>query len=251
MRVGEVAEVAGVSVRTLHHYDDIGLLTPSGHSQAGYRHYDEQDLERLQQVLFYRELGFPLKEIVTILADPGQDALTHLRRQRELLLARRGILDAMVAAIEHAMEANRMGTALTPEERFEVFGEHDPAQHGDQVQQRWGDTDEFRQATARTSRYTKADWLLMKDESAANVQAFAAAMRAGAAGDSAAAMDAAEAHRQHISRWFYDCSSEVHRGLAALYLADERFARNYEGVAAGLSQYIHDAILANAARREN
>jgi DNA-binding transcriptional MerR regulator len=248
--VGEVAEVAGVSVRTLHHYDEIGLLTPSAHSRAGYRRYGERDLERLQQVLFYRELGFPLKEIVTILADPTRDALDHLRRQHELLLARRGRIDTMVAAVEQAMEARKMGINLTPQERFEVFGDRDPARYADEARQRWGDSDPYQQSTARTAAYRKDDWLEIKAESTAIVDAFAAAMRDGAPADSEAAMDAAQAHRAHISRRFYDCTYEIHRGLAEMYLADERFTRTYEDVAPGLARYVHDAILANAARHE-
>src|SRR6266571_6447941 len=86
--VGQVARLAAVSVRTLHHYHEIGLLTPSGQTPAGYRQYSADDLERLQRVLFYRELGFALDEIVTILDDPAIDAAAHLRRQRELLTRR-------------------------------------------------------------------------------------------------------------------------------------------------------------------
>src|SRR5205823_6930017 len=116
----------GVSVRTLHHYDEIGLLTPGDRSPVGYRRYSEQDLERLQQILFYRELGFTLEQIATILDDPRADAAAHLRRQHRLLVRRIERLQAMVAAVEFALEAQQVGISLTPEERFEVFGDHDP-----------------------------------------------------------------------------------------------------------------------------
>jgi DNA-binding transcriptional MerR regulator len=120
--VGKVAGFAGVTVRTLHHYDEIGLLSPSGRSSAGYRSYSDADLDRLQRILFYRELGFSLDAIATIVDDPGTDAQAHLKRQRELLTGRIEQLNRMVAAVERAMEANTMGNALTPEETFEVFG---------------------------------------------------------------------------------------------------------------------------------
>src|SRR5258706_1119719 len=142
--VGQVARLAGVSVRTLHHYHQIGLLVPEGHSPAGYRRYSNDDLERLQRVLFYRELGFALEEIVTLLDDPAIDAEAHLRRQHDLLTRRIERLEGMVTAVERAMEATKMGISLTPEERFEVFGEQDPAQHAEEVQQRWGDTDAYK-----------------------------------------------------------------------------------------------------------
>src|SRR5689334_23987956 len=162
--VGHVASLAGVSVRTLHHYDAVGLLVPSAHSPAGYRQYSEADLERLQRVLFYRELGFPLDEIKALLDDPTVDAETHLRRQRDLLTRRIGRLEAMVTSVDRAIGAWKMGNSLTPEERFEVFGEHDPTQYADEAEQRWGDTDAYKQSQERTSRYTKQDWLDIKAE---------------------------------------------------------------------------------------
>ena len=131
--VGQVAKAAGVTVRTLHHYDEIGLLSPSGRSAAGYRRYDDADLDRLQLIRYYRELGFPLDEITAILDDPASDPTAHLRRQHELLTGRIGKLQDMVAAIELAMEARRMNIKLTPEERFEVFGDHDPDQYADEA----------------------------------------------------------------------------------------------------------------------
>src|SRR5262245_31499382 len=138
--VGAVARLAGVSVRTLHHYDEIGLLTPSGRSDAGYRRYVDADLDRLQRILFYRELGFGLDDIRTVMTDGRADASVHLRRQHGLLLERIERLRRMAAAVEKALEAETMGIPLTPEERFEVFGDFDPDAHAAEVEERWGDT---------------------------------------------------------------------------------------------------------------
>jgi|SRR5579859_937283 len=246
--VGQVARLAGVSIRTLHHYHHIGLLEPSGHSRAGYREYADTDLERLQRVLFYKELGFPLEEIVTVLADPTTDRVAHLRRQHELLTQRIDRLRGMVAAVEKAMEAAKMGISLTPEERFEVFGDNDPAQYAEEVEQRWGDTDAYQQSTERTSRYTKEDWVRIKEAGADLNRRLAEALASGAPADSEVAMDLAEEHRRQINDTFYDLGYPMHRGLAEMYLADPRFTKTYEDVAPGLAQYLHDAILANAAR---
>jgi DNA-binding transcriptional MerR regulator len=246
--VGEVARLAGVTVRTLHHYDEIGLLTPSGRSDSGYRRYADADLERLQRVLFYRELGFGLDDIKSVITDDGADASAHLRRQHAMLLDRIRRLERMAAAVEKALEARTMGINLTPEERFEVFGDFDPDRHAAEVQERWGNTDAHRESARRTASYTKADWERMKAESGEPVDALVAALRAGRPAESTEAMDAAEGHRQHISRWFYDCTYEIHRGLAEMYVADPRFAATYETIAPGLAPYLRDAILANAAR---
>ncbi|MDQ0992235.1 MerR family transcriptional regulator [Streptomyces sp. V3I7] len=250
--VGQVAGFAGVTVRTLHHYDDIGLLTPGGRSHAGHRRYSDADLDRLQQILFYRELGFPLEEVAALLDDQATgkaDPRAHLRRQHELLTARIEKLQKMAAAVEHAMEARRMGINLTPEEKFEVFGEYDPDSYEEESLRRWGDTEPYRQSRRRVASYTKEDWLRIKAEGAGNTNAFVALMDAQVAPDSESATELAEQHRQQISRNFYDCTYEIHRGLAEMYVADERFAATYEQIRPGLAAYLKAAILANAARR--
>jgi DNA-binding transcriptional MerR regulator len=246
--VGSVARMAGITVRTLHHYDEIGLLSPNDRSEAGYRRYDDADLERLQRILFFRELGFALDEIKTVMADGSSDASAHLARQHAMLLDRIARLQRMAAAVEKAMEARTMGINLTPEERFEVFGDFDPDDHAAEVADRWGTTDAYRESQRRVARYTKADWERMKAESAEPVNRLVAAMKSGLPADSIDAMDAAEAHRQHISRWFYECTTEIHLGLAEMYVADPRFTATYEAISTGLAHYLHDAIKANARR---
>jgi MerR family transcriptional regulator, thiopeptide resistance regulator len=249
MNVGEVAALAGITVRTLHHYDRIGLLTPSQRTVTGYRRYTPADLDRLHRVLVYRELGFSLEEVATLLDAPDADPAAHLRRQHRLLRERIERTQAMVAAVEKEMEAQQMGISLTPEERFEIFGEHDPEQYEAEVEQRWGDTDAYRQSQRRTAAYTKEDWLRIKAEAADVERRFAEAMAAGVPADDARAMDIAEEHRQHIGRWFYDCPPAMHAGLGRMYVEDERFAATYERIAAGLAQYVSTAVQANAARR--
>ncbi|GAA3386733.1 MerR family transcriptional regulator [Cryptosporangium minutisporangium] len=246
--VGQVAKEAGITVRTLHHYDEIGLLSPSGRTSAGYRRYSYTDLERLQRILAYRQLGFGLEEIAAILDDSSVDPIDHLRRQHTLLTGKIDELQQMVAAVEKTMEARRMGVSLNPQEMFEVFGENDPTQYEEEVKERWGDTEAYRQSQQRTAQYTKDDWLTIKAEAAAIVERFRAAFLAGTPADSPEAMDAAEEHRQHITRWFYDCSYEIHRGLGTMYVEDDRFTVNYDSETPGLAAYLRDAIHANATR---
>ncbi|MDQ4036941.1 MAG: MerR family transcriptional regulator [Actinomycetota bacterium] len=247
--IGELADLAGVTVRTLHHYDRIGLLRPSQRTAAGYRCYTEADADRLAQILGYRELGFGLDAIRAVLDEPDIDLRAHLLRQRSLLSERIERLRRIVSAIDTTLEAHIMGTTgLTPAEKLEVFGDFDPDEHADEVQQRWGDTHAYRQSAARTKKYTKQDWQTIKAEGEAATNMLVAAMKAGLSATSSEAMDGAEQARQHISRWFYDCPVEMHRILADLYLADERFTATYEKIAPGLTQYVFDAIHANADR---
>jgi DNA-binding transcriptional MerR regulator len=246
--VGEVARLSGVSIRTLHHYDEIGLLSPHGRTKAGYRRYASEDLERLQQILCYRSLGFDLREIATILDDPHTDPLQHLRRQRELLESRIQDLGKQVRTVEKMMEAKKMGISLSPDEMFEVFGEHDPTEHADEVEQRWGKTDAFAESRRRTASYRKEDWKRLGQEAEEIGAGLAEALRSGLPPTSAAAMDLAEKARLHIDRWFYACSHEMHEKLGEMYVADPRFAKHYEDRQAGLAVYVRDAIAANARR---
>ena len=245
--VGELADLAGVTVRTLHHYDEVGLLRPSARSPAGYRLYDDADLLRLRQILFYRELDFPLDDIAAIVADQDVDAGAHLRRQHRLLRERIERMRSLVDAIEHEMEAQRLGISLTPEDQFEVFG---PDYHGEEwaaeAEHRWGDTDAWSRSNRRTSAYSKEDWLQIKAEADGIDQRFAELLRSGAPTDGATAIQTARAHRQHIARWFYDCPPAVHRGLGDMYVTDERFTAHYDAIEPGLAPYVRDAFAAEA-----
>ena len=244
--VGQVAALTHVTVRALHHYDDNGLLTPSERTEAGYRRYNAGDIERLRQLLVYRELGFPLDQIAALL-DGDADPQEHLRTQRQLLGGRITRLQAMVAAIDH-QEATRMGITLKPEERFAVFGNFVPEDHQPEAEERWGTSPAFAESQRRVARYTKDDWLRVKNEAGEIAGQLAAAMRAGVPAESVQAMDLAEAHRQHITRWFYEGTHQIHCGLGEMYVADPRFARHYEEQRPGLAAYLRDAILANAGR---
>ncbi|KUJ41333.1 transcriptional regulator [Streptomyces albus subsp. albus] len=246
--VGQVAGFAGVTVRTLHHYDEVGLLRPGSRSHAGHRRYDDADLDRLQQILYYRELGFPLDQVAVLLDDPATDPREHLRRQHELLTARITELTRMAAAVERAMEARKMGINLTPEEKFEVFGDRDPEEYAAESERRWGGTHSHQESQRRIARYGKEDWQRIQDDITAWGAKYRALMEDGAAPASAAAMDLAEAHRQHISRWFFDCHVKIHEGLGEMYVADPRFRSYYESMHPGLAEHLREAIRANSAR---
>jgi MerR family transcriptional regulator, thiopeptide resistance regulator len=246
--VGEVAELTGVTVRTLHHYDEIGLLRPKRRSDAGYRLYLSSDLERLQQILFYRELGFSLPDIQSVLENPVMNTAAHLLRQHRLLKERIDRLQSMLAAVEYTMEVERMGISLTPEERFEVFGNWSPDDYADEVEERWGGSEPYVESQRRAARYRKDDWLRIKEEGTSLDERFAAALLRGLPSDSPEAMAIAEEHRQQITRHFYDCSYQIHRGLAEMFVADDRFRTRYDEIAPGLAEFVRGAILANSDR---
>lgn len=248
MTVGDVAKLARVSVRTLHHYDELGLLEPSERTEAGYRLYTDSDLERLQQVLFYKELGFSLDEIDELMSDPEYDAVSALADQREMLEHQLQRTQAMIALIDRTMMSMEGVIQMTKEEMFEVFGDFDPAQYEDEVKERWGDTDMYAESARRTKKYGKADWQRFKDEQEEHGARMIATFEAGVAADDPRAMDLAEEARLQIDRWFYPLTREGHTHLAAMYIADPRFTATYEKMSVGLAQWWHDVIFANAAR---
>ncbi|MCQ4202672.1 MerR family transcriptional regulator [Streptomyces coelicoflavus] len=250
--VGQVSTFAGVTVRTLHHYDKAGLLSPSDRSHAGYRLYNEADLVRLQQILFYRELGFPLDEIAAIFKDPQVNPLERLRaRQRELNeeIAR---LQRLAEVAERAVEVQKTGVPLTPEERFEVFGEVAfDLSYATEAELKWAHSEGQREAMARADAHTKEDWRRLMDEAGAWRAELLAAFDEGQPSDGERAMDLAEEHRLHIARWFTSCPPDMHRRIADDFVADPRaFALVVppSQQRPGLAVYTRRAVYANAAR---
>lgn len=253
MTVGETASATGVTVRTLHHYDQIGLVSPAARSTAGYRLYCATDIDRLQQVVAYRRLGLGLEDIAAALADqdPAPGRRRALVRQRELVEEKITELTRLLAALDTALEKDMKDIDLTEDEMRELFGEHyteNFAEYQDEAQQRWGQTDAWAESRRRTKRYTKADWKQIKEETEDNNRLIIAALDAGLPADSEQAMDAAEAARVHLDRWFYPVDAQFHRNLADMYVQDSRFAATYEELRPGLAQYLRDAIHANADR---
>ncbi|MCR8675306.1 MerR family transcriptional regulator [Micrococcus sp. HG099] len=277
MTVGEVAALTGVTVRTLHHYDAIGLVRPAARSAAGYRLYGPDDVARLQEVVAYRRLGFGLEDIPA----PSVDRRGALIRQRELVTARVDELTRLGRALDAALaehedehqdehqdereedtmedhETTRRPGArpdldLTDAELRELFGD-EYAEEFDgyqaEAERRWGATDAWAESARRTKRHTKADWERIKAEQDEANRLLAAAMRAGEPPSSEAAMDAAEAARAVMGRWFFEASPAMHRDLGDMYVADPRFAKTYDDVEPGLAAYLRDAIHANADRLE-
>src|SRR5262245_15994911 len=246
-QVKEVAELSGLSIRALHHYDSIGLLCPSGRSAAGYRLYGDDDLVRLQQILIGRELGLALEDIRRSLDDPSFDRREALLAQRAALAARAGRAADMIRAIDAALtaiEENDMGKV----DMKKIFDGFDPKQYERETEQRWGNTDAYKTSVQRMKSYKQADWSALKAEQAAIYTDALAALRAGVSADDERAMDIAERHRLSIDRWFYPCSAKMHCGLADLWEADRRYADNIDKHGPGLTEYLAAAVRANAKR---
>jgi DNA-binding transcriptional MerR regulator len=235
--VGDLAKLTGITVRALHHYDEIGLVRPSQRPPAGYRLYDDADVHRLQQVMLFRELGLPLDDIAAAI-DQATPRDELLRRHRHALLAKRARIDAMLASLDHLQET----TPMQPDDVKSMFDGFDPTQHEDEARERWGETDAYKESARRTATYGKPEWDQIKRDAATIYAALAAEMTAHTPVTDPRVQALVEQHRQHIDRWFYPCSKQMHKALGAMYVADPRFTANIDKTAAGLAHYFSTAI---------
>ncbi|MFC3769424.1 MerR family transcriptional regulator [Paenibacillus sp. GCM10012303] len=245
LKISEVAELAGISVRTLHHYDEIGLLTPEEVTEAGYRLYSDGNLETLQQILFFKELGFPLKQIKEIMSSPSFDRQEALELHRKMLLGKRRQLDKMIATITKTIQHTRGEIQMSNKEKFEGFDfSHNPYEK--EARKRWGD-EAVDKANAKVGS-------LSKDEQAAWGEAMNAIYTKLAAlrGNSPESDESQAA----IKEW-YDFlnrmgqySPEAFRGLGQMYVDDERFTRNIDQFGEGLAVFMRDAMAVYADRHQ-
>ena len=244
--VGQVAETFGVTVRTLHHYDEVGLLHPSERTPAGYRLYTGEDLQRLSTIVVFRRLDFSLEEIGELLDADGAEVIDHLRRQREEVKARLAQMSDLVDAFDRRLEAEMDNQPATTEDLKELFGDGYQEEYQDEAERRWGDTDMWKQSQERTAHWTKEDWSRVKEQVEDFESRLGAAVREGVAVDGDRAAGLAEEHRASIGQ-YYDCTHEFQVCLAQMYLSDPRFTEHYEQIEPGTAQWLHDAIVANAA----
>lgn len=242
LTVQAVAELSGVTVRALHHYDEIGLLSPS-RGKGGYRHYSEADVLRLQQILVYRALGLPLQRIKSLMDDPEFDAAAALQEQRAQLEARAAETTRMLESIDRALA--KLSGDPTPD-LAELFDGFDPAAYEDEAEQRWGDTAAYAESKRRTSEYTKEDWVRIKAESDALLERVAGAIEAGTSATSEAGRALAEAYRLHVDRYYYPCSRAMYQEVASLYTSDPRFQSNLDRFGEGVADFLSRAAVANA-----
>ncbi|MCH9684340.1 MAG: MerR family transcriptional regulator [Deltaproteobacteria bacterium] len=246
-KVKDVARLSGVTVRTLHHYDAIGLLCPTRRTSAGYRLYAQADLLRLQQILVYRELGLPLEKIKMVVSDPQFDARAALVEQRAQLAAKAEQTRDMIRAVDAALRALQGDEDMNTEDLFDGF---DPKKYEAEVEQRWGGGAEYAESVRRTKSYSKDDWVRIKAETHDLMQRIAAQHEAGVPPTDPVAMDLAEEHRLQIDRFYYPCSHAMHGNLGQMYTADVRFRDNLDEYGDGVAAFLSAAIEANGQRAE-
>ena len=236
MQIREFAAFTGVSVRTLHYYDEIGLLAPAHIDRhTGYRYYDEASLLRMQEILFYRELDFSLKSIRDILSSPNYDKHKALEEQKHLLTLKKERLEGLISAVDAAMKGEIVMNAFDNStfERYKA-----------EAKEKWGRTEAYREYEQKAKDHTGDKRQAMAGEMNAIFAEFAACRQAGEAPDSPAALALVQKLQQHITDNYYTCTKEILAGLGQMYVMDERFTANIDANGEGTAAFVSEAVAA-------
>ena len=238
MQINEFAKLTGVSVRTLRYYDEIRLLKPAFvDEQNGYRFYDENSLERMQEILFYRELDFELKSILEILSSPDYDKKKALAEQRKLLILKKERLERIIDALDGARKGKITMKAFDNND-YETARK----QYETEAKKRWGATDAYKEHAEKTANYTADKWQEVNDGLMAVFAEFSECMTNGFTADSVEAQTLVNRLQAYISENYYTCTNQILAGLGQMYVADERFKRNIDKHAVGTAEFVFKAI---------
>lgn len=242
--IHKLAHLAGVTTRTLRHYHQIGLLLPARVSSSGYRIYGAPQVDRLQQILFYRALGFELGKIGQLLDNPAFSAEAALAGHLAALRDKRAALDTLIATAEKTLKTIKGETTMNDTEKFEGFKQKlvadNETAYGDEIRQKYGD-ETVNASNAKMMNMTKEQYesfTALGEKLNATLQA---AVQTGNPA-SPEAQQAADLHRQWLTFTWPSYSPEAHLGLAQMYVADERFTAYYESIAPGAANFLHEAI---------
>ncbi|MEV7459969.1 MerR family transcriptional regulator [Streptomyces rubiginosohelvolus] len=245
MTVGQVSARLGVTVRALHHWDEIGLAQPSLRTAAGYRLYTVGDLERLHRVVVHRELGLGLDRIRTVLDDTTTDVLGALRAQRTQVAERIDRLQRLGAGLDRMIEAHERGPLLTDEQQAAIFGPGWDPDGPARARLRYGDTTQWRQYAERSASRGPEEWQAVVDDVADLDRALGEAMDAGVPPGSPEANRLVERHREVFASYF-PLTRRMQVCLGRMYEADAGFAAHYDGIRPGLAMWFRRIIDAGA-----
>ena len=236
--IKKIAELAGVSTRAIRYYDEIGLLIPPEIGANGYRYYDKESLMRLQQILFYRELDIPLKEIQRILGDPGFDTLKALQVHRASLSAKVKQLKELINTVDKTIETTKGKRLMTNKEIFKGF---DEKKYADEARERWGNSPKFTQSQKRWAGFSKEEKESIKAEGG-EITRRMVGTDPDLTPEDPSVQEAVGEYLAYVNKYFYTCDVESLRGLAVGWVQDERFAINYDRIREGGAKFVREAV---------
>ncbi|MFD1739601.1 MerR family transcriptional regulator [Bacillus salitolerans] len=242
--VNKLGKLAGVSTRTLRYYDEIGLLKPARTNSSGYRIYGQAEVDKLQQILFYKELGLELERIMEILTDPSFDAIYALREHRTKLLDKREQLDLLIANVDKTIHVKEGRTTMSDQEKFEGFKQklidENEQKYGKEIREKYGD-EAINQSNQKLQNMTQEDHETVTKLAEQIHETLAEAFKIGDP-SSDIAQKAADLHKQWLTFYWSEYSKEAHAGVAQMYVDDERFKAYYDKNQEGVAEFLRDAI---------
>ncbi len=236
--IKEIADMAGVTTRTLRYYDEIGLLSPASTGDNGYRYYDEDSLLRLQQILFFRELDVPLKEIQLIMSSPDFNLLGALEKHRSSLQSKAKRLDKLIETVNQTIASIKGETIMTAKEYFKGF---DESQYEEEARERWGNTNRYAESQKKWASYSKEEKEAIKAEGE-DLTNRMVSKDPNVSPDDPDVQAAVGEYHTYINKYFYSCEVDFLRGLADMWVEDPRFASNYERVREGGVEFVQEAV---------
>lgn len=235
--IKEIADLAGVTTRTMRYYDELGLLAPAEIGENGYRYYDHDSLLRLQQILFFRELDVPLKDIQRILNQPDFNLVGALEEHRAALQKKGHRLDRLIGTVDQTIKGIQGEGLMTDKDLFEGF---DEAQYEEETKELWGDTPQYAESQRK--------WASYSDEQKEAIKAEGGRLTIGMVGGPESSADdpdiqnAVGEYYDYLNKFFYTCEVSYLRGLADMWVGDPRFAINFENVREGGAVFVREAV---------
>ena len=236
--IKEIADLAGVTTRTIRYYDEIGLLTPSDTGDNGYRYYDQENLLLLQQIMFFRELEVPLKDIQLILNRPEFNLVSALKEHRSILQAKADRINTLIETVDQTIATIKGEWEMSDKEYFEGF---DETKYEEEAKQRWGNTSQWKESRKKWASYSEDQKQAIKIEGGEITKRMVGNDKS-LSPDDPKVQSAVGEYYAYINKYFYTCDVNFLRGLADMWVEDPRFAINYERIREGGAVFVRDAV---------
>ena len=237
LSISETSKITNLSIRTLRYYDEIDLIKPSKITDAGYRYYDEKSLEKLQEILFLKELDFSLKEIKEIISNPQYNRKKAMENHKNLLIMKKNRIENLISLLENITNG---GSSMSFKEFDMSDIQKEQKKYAGEIKERWGETEAYKESENKTAKYSKDKWANLAEEADAIFKEFSAIKNETETSEKAQAL--VEKWRAYITKNYYNCTKEILAGLAEMYIGDERFKNNIDKYSEGTAEFMSKAI---------
>ncbi len=237
LSISETSKITNLSIRTLRYYDEIDLIKPSKITDAGYRYYDEKSLEKLQEILFLKELDFSLKEIKEIVSNPQYNRKKAMENHKNLLIMKKNRIENLISLLENITNG---GSSMSFKEFDMSDIQKEQKKYAEEIKERWGETEAYKESENKTSKYSQDKWANLEEEADVIFKEFSVIKNESETGEKAQFL--VKKWQVYITKNYYNCTKEILAGLAEMYIGDERFKNNIDKYSEGTAEFMSKAI---------